>query len=70
MSPPTRLLMDHAQVLFFSRVQWNLNLMNFCITKSSVLQNNDIPAAPVIVKYLEKNVNVTEPPYSEHIRLI
>ena len=31
---------------------------------------NDIPAAPVIVKYLEKNVNVTEPPYSEHILFV
>ena len=37
---------------------------------NKVLGINDIPAAPVIVKYLEKNVNVTEPPYSEHIRLI
>ena len=38
MSPSTRLLMDHAQAFFSSRVQWNLNLMDFCITKSSVLQ--------------------------------
>ena len=31
---------------------------------------NDIPAAPVMVKYLEKNLDIMEPPFCEHILFV
>ena len=45
--------------------QWNLDIANVYITKSSVQRT--ILYAPVIAKYVEKNLDISKPRYSEHI---
>ena len=45
--------------------QWNLDIANVYITKSSVQRT--ILYAPVIAKYVEKNLDIWKPRYSEHI---
>ena len=45
--------------------QWNLDITNLYITKSSLQQT--IFFAPVIVKYMEKNLHLTKRRYGKHI---
>ena len=46
-------------------VQWNLNMTNLYITKSSV--ELTVFLIPAIVKSMEKNLDLTKPHYGEHI---
>ena len=46
-------------------LQWNLDVTTLYITKSSVLRTTLF--TPVIVKYMEKNLDITKPRYSEQI---
>ena len=47
------------------QIQWSLSIMNLYIAKSSV--EKTILFIPVIVKYIEKNLFIMKPYYSEHI---
>ena len=47
------------------KIQWSLSIMNLYIAKSSV--EKTILFIPVIVKYIEKNLFIMKPYYSEQI---
>ena len=57
----------YIEALFL--IQQNLDETNLYITQSTV-QRTIISFAPVIVKYEEKNFDITKPRYREHILLI
>ena len=46
----------------FKSIQWNLDIMNLYVTKSWVKRT--IFLTPVIVKYMEKNLDMTKLRYS------
>ena len=52
MSPSTRLLMDHAQVFFFFTGAVEPQFNGLLYINKVLGITNDIPAAPVIVRYL------------------